>query len=54
MSDMVTIREEDLIESVADALQFISYYHPDGLHRALGRAYEAEQARRRRTRSRRS
>ncbi|MEM7294665.1 MAG: GNAT family protein, partial [Pseudomonadota bacterium] len=25
---MTTIRQEDLIESVADALQFISYYHP--------------------------
>ena len=28
MSDMTTITEEDLIESVADALQYISYYHP--------------------------
>ena len=43
MSDMVTIREEDLIESVADALQFISYYHPMDYIRALGAAYEAEQ-----------
>ena len=25
---MTVIRQEDLIESVADALQFISYYHP--------------------------
>ena len=40
---MVTIREEDLIESVADALQFISYYHPMDYIRALGAAYEAEQ-----------
>jgi fumarate hydratase class I len=40
---MVTIREEDLIESVADALQFISYYHPMDYIRALGQAYEAEQ-----------
>jgi fumarate hydratase class I len=38
------IREADLIESVADALQFISYYHPMDYIRALGRAYEAEQA----------
>ena len=37
MADMVTIREEDLIESVADALQFISYYPPDGLHPRAGR-----------------
>ncbi|HNJ46986.1 MAG TPA: fumarate hydratase [Novosphingobium sp.] len=43
MSAMVTIREEDLIESVADALQFISYYHPMDYIRALGEAYEAEQ-----------
>ena len=43
MSDMVTIREEDLIESVADALQYISYYHPMDYIRALGAAYEAEQ-----------
>ncbi|MEO6389187.1 MAG: fumarate hydratase, partial [Croceibacterium sp.] len=43
MSDMVTIREEDLIESVADALQYISYYHPLDYIQALGKAYEAEQ-----------
>ena len=43
MNDMVAIREEDLIESVADALQFISYYHPMDYIRALGAAYEAEQ-----------
>src|SRR6476620_9956392 len=38
------IRETDLIESVADALQFISYYHPMDYIRALGEAYEAEQS----------
>ena len=43
MSAMVTIREEDLIESVADALQYISYYHPMDYIRALGEAYQAEQ-----------
>ncbi len=37
------IKEADLIESVADALQFISYYHPMDYIRALGDAYEAEQ-----------
>ena len=42
MADMVTIREEDLITSVADALQFISYYHPMDYIQALGVAYEAE------------
>ena len=40
----VTIREADLIESVADALQFISYYHPMDYIRALGVAYEAEKS----------
>ena len=40
---MTTIREADVIESVADALQYISYYHPMDYIRALGRAYEAEQ-----------
>jgi fumarate hydratase class I len=39
----VIIRPEDLIESVADALQYISYYHPMDYIRALGEAYEAEQ-----------
>ena len=39
----VTIRESDLIESVADALQYISYFHPMDYIRALGVAYEAEQ-----------
>ena len=43
MADMVTIREEDLIESVADALQYISYYHPMDYIHALGEAYKAEQ-----------
>ena len=40
MSGMVTIREEDLIESIADALQYISYFHPMDYIRALGEAYE--------------
>jgi fumarate hydratase, class I len=43
MTAMVPIREDDLIASVADALQFISYYHPMDYIRALGVAYEAEQ-----------
>jgi fumarate hydratase class I len=37
------IKEDDLIESVADALQFISYFHPMDYIRALGKAYELEQ-----------
>lgn len=42
MSDMTVITENDVIESVADALQYISYYHPMDYIRALGEAYEAE------------
>lgn len=41
---MNAIRREDLVQSVADALQFISYYHPRDYLRALARAYEREQA----------
>ncbi len=40
----VTIREADLIDSVADALQYISYFHPMDYIRALGDAYDAEQS----------
>jgi fumarate hydratase class I len=39
-----TIQHDDLVQSVADALQFISYYHPADYIRALGRAYEREQS----------
>jgi fumarate hydratase class I len=41
---MTTIRQEDFIQSIADALQYISYYHPKDYIQALGRAYEAEQS----------
>jgi hypothetical protein len=40
----VIIRNADLIESVADALQYISYFHPMDYIRALGDAYAAEQS----------
>jgi fumarate hydratase class I len=43
MSEMVTIRQEDLIESIADALQFISYFHPMDYIRALAAAWEREE-----------
>jgi len=39
----VAIRQEDLIESVAAALQYISYYHPADYISHLARAYEREQ-----------
>jgi fumarate hydratase class I len=38
----VIIREDDLVETVADALQYISYFHPMDYIRALGAAYERE------------
>jgi len=41
---MTTISQEDLIRSVADSLQFISYYHPADYIAALGAAYEAEES----------
>src|SRR5438094_7991878 len=41
---MTVIKQEDLIESVAAALQYISYYHPADYIQALGRAYELEQS----------
>jgi len=36
------IRQEDLIDSVFDALQFISYYHPVDFIKAVYQAYERE------------
>ena len=41
---MATIRQQDLIQSVADALQHISYYHPMDYITNLARAYELEQS----------
>ena len=41
---MTVIREADVIASVADALQYISYYHTPDFIRAMGRAYEMEQS----------
>ncbi len=39
-----TIQQSDLIESIAGALQYISYYHPVDYIQHLARAYEAEQS----------
>ena len=44
MSTTTTIRQADLIESVAAALQFISYYHPADFIAHLARAYEREES----------
>ncbi len=41
---MTVIRQEDLIASVAGALQYISYYHPVDYIRSLAEAYEREQS----------
>ncbi|MEP7070140.1 MAG: fumarate hydratase [Usitatibacter sp.] len=41
---MTTIREEDFIQSVADAFQFISFYHPADYIRDLWAAYQREES----------
>ena len=41
---MTTIRETDFIQSTADALQFISYYHPLDYIKAVHEAYEREES----------
>lgn len=41
---MSVIREQDLITSVADALQFISYYHPIDFVDAVHEAYKREES----------
>lgn len=41
---MTLIRNEDLIQSVADALQFISYYHPPDFVAALHEAWKREES----------
>ena len=38
------IKNKDIISSVADALQFISYYHSDDFIQAMTAAYELEQS----------
>ncbi|MDR2787169.1 MAG: fumarate hydratase [Candidatus Accumulibacter sp.] len=41
---MAAIRQEDLIQSIADAFQYISYYHPLDFITALGEAYAREES----------
>ncbi|MBS4049603.1 MAG: fumarate hydratase [Methylomonas sp.] len=41
---MTTIRQDDFIQSIADALQYISYYHPQDFIEALYSAYQKEQS----------
>ncbi|MBL1265539.1 fumarate hydratase [Methylomicrobium sp. RS1] len=40
---MALIKQEDFVQSIADALQYISYYHPLDFIRALDAAYRREQ-----------
>ena len=41
---MTIIKQDDLIQSIADSLQFISYYHPRDYIEALADAYEREES----------
>ena len=41
---MTTIKQADFIQSISDALQYISYYHPADYIQALAAAYKAEQS----------
>lgn len=41
---MAVIKQDDFIRSIAEALQFISYYHPKDYIQALGEAYEQEES----------
>ncbi|MET0047247.1 MAG: fumarate hydratase [Sedimenticola sp.] len=41
---MATIKQEDFIQSIADALQFISYFHPADYIKALTEAWEREES----------
>ncbi len=41
---MATIKQQDLIQSVADALQYISFYHPPDFIAALTEAWESEES----------
>ncbi len=41
---MTSIKQEDLIQSIADSLQYISYYHPVDYIKSLTAAYEREES----------
>ena len=42
---MTVITKEDLVQSIQDALQYISYYHPKDFITAMNHAYEREASR---------
>jgi len=41
---MTVITKEDLVQSIQDALQYISYYHPVDFIQAMNAAYEREES----------
>ncbi|MCK4950782.1 MAG: fumarate hydratase, partial [Gammaproteobacteria bacterium] len=41
---MTVIRQDDFISSIADALQYISYYHPPDFIHALHQAWKQEES----------
>ena len=41
---MTVIKQEDVVQSIADALQYISYYHPTDFIRAMRQAWEQEES----------
>ncbi|MGK0372761.1 MAG: fumarate hydratase class I, partial [Glaciecola sp.] len=41
---MTVIRQQDFIDSIEDALQFISYYHPLDYVKAVEQAYNREES----------
>ena len=41
---MTVITKEDLVQSIQDSLQYISYYHPPDFIRAVAEAYEREES----------
>ncbi len=41
---MAVIRQDDFIQSIADSLQYISYYHPTDFIKAVTEAYEQEES----------
>lgn len=47
---MAVIKTEDLINSVAEALQYISYYHPKDFIDAMYEAYQREESKPAKTR----
>jgi len=44
MASITLIKEDDLIQSIQDALQYISYYHPVDFIQAVHGAYEREES----------